>query len=129
MSNVYVIGEQNVVLPFRGVGAMLLPVSDRPGILDALNRIKGDPEAGVVFIAEEAAAILGGDALGLFREQYPGVAITIPTRRGGGGQVLEEMRSLVARAIGVDLMGRTGEDTEANEHHSVAEDTARSSKV
>ena len=38
MSNVYVIGEQNMILPFRGVGAVLLPVSDRPQILEALNR-------------------------------------------------------------------------------------------
>ena len=109
MSNVYVIGEQNVILPFRGVGAVLLPVSDRPQILEALNRVKGDPEVGVVFMLEEAAEILGRDGLDLFREQYPGIVIAIPTRRGGGQQVFEEMRSLVARAIGVDLMGRSEE--------------------
>lgn len=110
MSNVYIIGEQNMILPFRGVGAVLLPVLDRPEVLEALRRVKGDPGAGVVFIAEETAAILGGDALGLFRAQYPGTVVTIPTRRGGGQQTLEEMRSLVARAIGVDLMGRIAED-------------------
>jgi len=110
MSNVYVIGEQNVILPFRGVGAIPLPVSDRPEALEALNRVKGDPEAGVVFITEEAAVTLGGDALSLFREQYSGTMITIPTRRGGGQQIVEEMRSLVARAIGVDLMGRMAEE-------------------
>ena len=112
MSNVYAIGEQNVMRPFRGVGAILLPASDRAEMLGALNRVKEDPEAGVVFIAEEMAAALGGDALDLFREQYMGVVVTIPTRHGGGGQVVEEIRSLVARAIGVDLVGRMVEQGE-----------------
>lgn len=112
MSNVYAIGKQSVMLPLRGVGAVLFPVSDRADVLEALNRIKADPEVGVVFIAEEEASVLGGDALSLFREQYPGIVITIPTQRGGGQQVLEEMRSLVARAIGVDLLGRLAEERE-----------------
>ena len=110
MSNVYVVGEQNVILSFRGAGAVLLPASDRSEILEALNQIKGNPEAGLVLMAEESAALLGGDALDLFRGQYPGIVVTFPTHRGGGQEVLEEMRSLVARAIGVDLMGRVAEE-------------------
>jgi vacuolar-type H+-ATPase subunit F/Vma7 len=105
MSKVVVIGRRADILPFRAAGAELVEVRDGAQACVALGGIAQSEEPALVMITEDIAMACAGD-IESFRRSVRHVLLPIPTINSSPGKRLGEIRSLVARALGVDLLGR-----------------------
>lgn len=105
MSKVVVIGKRADILPFRAVGAELMEVQDSGQAVTALNTFRQSSEPILVMMTEDFvdSCVAGVEE---FRQNRMNVLLPIPTIATEQGGRLERMRHLVARAIGVDLLGR-----------------------
>ena len=105
MPKVVVIGRRADILPFRAVGAELMEAQDGEQAGEALFEFRQSTEPVLVMMTEDLV-----DACGVgvaeFRQNRMNVLLPIPTIGTKPGGRLERMRQLVARAIGVDLLGR-----------------------
>ncbi len=105
MPKLIAIGNRADILPFRAVGAELIEVQDERQAGTALNGIRESEEPAVVMITE-GMATAGAQEIEELRKSGKHVFLPIPTIHTKPGKRLEEIRSLVARALGVDLLGR-----------------------
>ena len=105
MSRVVVVGERGLILGFRGVGMDVVPVEDAENLRRALGPLSRDAGVALVLVTESLAA-QAPDALEDFRAVSQAVITTIPTHLGGTGFAFNEMRSVVERSIGVDMLGK-----------------------
>ena len=105
MSKVVVIGRRADILPFRAVGAELMEVLDSVQAVTALKAFRQSGEPILVMMTEDFvdSCVEGVEE---FRQNRMNVLLPIPTIGTEPGRRLERMRQLVARAIGVDLLGR-----------------------
>ncbi len=110
MPKVIVIGRRADILPFKAVGADLMEARDGVEAGVALSGLRESTEPCLVLLTEDIAGQCQGE-IAKFRENRMNVFLPIPTISSVPGKRLEEMRALIARAIGVDLLGRkeTGE--------------------
>ncbi|MBP9003605.1 MAG: hypothetical protein KBH78_08290 [Candidatus Hydrogenedentes bacterium] len=105
MSRAVVVGERGLILGFRGVGMEVVSAEDVEGLRRALGPLSRDPDVALVLVTESLAA-QAPDALEDFRAVSQAVITTIPTHQGGTGFAFNEMRSVVERSIGVDMLGK-----------------------
>lgn len=105
MPKVVVIGRRADILPFRAVGAELMEVKDERQVGEALGAFRNSAEPVLVMMTEDLVKA-GGSGLADFRENRMNVLLPIPTINTEPGKRLEQIRALVARALGVDLLGR-----------------------
>jgi len=110
MPKVIVIGRRADILPFKAVGADLMEARDGAEAGVALGGLRESTEPSLVLLTEDIAGECTVE-VAKFRENRMNVLLPIPTINSVPGKRLEDMRMLVARAIGVDLLGRkeTGE--------------------
>jgi vacuolar-type H+-ATPase subunit F/Vma7 len=105
MPKVAVIGRRADILPFRAVGAELIEVLDEEQAGTALQHFRQSAEPMLVMMTEDLV-VACGVGVEEFRQNRMNVLLPIPTIGTVPGERLERMRQLVARAIGVDLLGR-----------------------
>jgi len=110
MHRVIVIGRRADILPFKAGGAELVEVRDGAQAGAALAGYKDAAEAVLVFMTEDLADACKAE-ITAFRESGVSVFLPIPTINSVPGKRLEDIRSLVARALGVDLLGRKESET------------------
>lgn len=103
MPEVYAVGGREAVAPLKVLGAELLPGFTAQEVSEALARVGEDPEAVLVLVTEQAAA-LAPEAVTALRERLGPTVLVIPSHRGATNRALREMRDLVARAVGIDLL-------------------------
>ncbi|HOF41178.1 MAG TPA: V-type ATP synthase subunit F [Candidatus Hydrogenedentes bacterium] len=104
MSKAVVVGEESLVLGFKGAGFEIVDVPDGEQLLTELNRLARDPAVALVLVTESVAEQAPG-ALQQFREVSQAILTTIPTHLGSKHLGFKDMRRLVERSIGVDLLG------------------------
>jgi vacuolar-type H+-ATPase subunit F/Vma7 len=100
-----VIGNAQVILPFKAGGAVLYAAEGPEGVAKALRQIGAQPGSSLVLITEAAAA-WSPDEVKDFEEAGRHALMVIPTRRAEKSSGLEIMRALVIRSVGVDLIAR-----------------------
>ncbi|MDR1518823.1 MAG: hypothetical protein LBU23_01595 [Planctomycetota bacterium] len=105
MPRVKVIGKHAAILPFKAVGAELAGVDDAEGARAALREIRESGDGTLVFIPEDLAGECAAD-IGLLRQDSSMVVLNLPSQAGEPGLQRERVRQLVARSLGVDLMGK-----------------------
>jgi vacuolar-type H+-ATPase subunit F/Vma7 len=105
MSKVVVIGRRADILPFKAAGAELREVRDGVEAWEELMRLAMSEEPLLVMITEDLAEECG-EGIEEFRKSSTNVFLPIPTINSSPGKRLEEIRLLIARALGVDLLGR-----------------------
>jgi len=96
------IGEEDVILVFKAIGASVIPALTGDEITAGLHRffLEGVP---VVYITE-AAARLVPETIQKY-EQLPGMAvIPIPGIKGTDGYGAKRVRDSVIKAIGADIL-------------------------
>lgn len=105
MPKVVVIGRRADILPFRAVGAELMEVSDERQAASALGNFRQSTEPVLVMMTED---MVNASASGIaeFRQNGMNVLLPIPTINTEPGRRLEQIRALVARALGIDLLGK-----------------------
>ncbi|OHD55838.1 MAG: hypothetical protein A2Y33_14490 [Spirochaetes bacterium GWF1_51_8] len=99
-----VIGTTDTIMPFRAIGAQGYEASDAKtaeSILDDL--LQG--QFGIIYI-EEAFANEFSDRIMRLNNTHRNVSITsVPGSKGGTGVSMAKIRTLVKRAIGIDIFG------------------------
>ena len=105
MPEVFVIGRRGDVLPFKAAGAEVIEAEDCEGAAAALAKLERLTAPCLVMIAEDLARGCA-DAVAKFRTGRERSVVSIPTLAAKPGAMLDKVRALVARSIGVDLLGR-----------------------
>lgn len=105
MPKVIVIGRRADILPFRAVGAELMEVEGEEEARKALLNFRQSTEPVLVMMTESMVNACGSGIAEL-RQNKMIVLLPIPTIGTAPGERLEQIRLLVARALGVDLLGR-----------------------
>ncbi|MCE5249667.1 hypothetical protein LLG96_05550 [bacterium] len=105
MPKVVVIGRRADILPFKALGSELVEIEDETKVAPVLSEIKRSPEPVMVMMTEDLAGKCS-EAITDFRENAMNMLLPIPTLSVTPGARMEEVRSLVARALGVDLLGQ-----------------------
>ncbi len=105
MPKVIVIGKHAAILPFRSVGVEPLDIEHIDDAKQALRSIRESGEEALVMIPEEIAMECRNE-IALLRQGTNVVVATLPATSGEVGLQREQVRQLVARSLGVDLMGK-----------------------
>ena len=105
MPKVTVIGKHAAILPFRAVGVEPLDVESVDEAKAALRKIRESGEETLVLIPEDIAVECANE-IALLRQGVAAVVMTLPASTGEVGVQREQVRQLVARSLGVDLMGK-----------------------
>ncbi len=105
MPKVLVIGKHAAILPFKSVGVEPVDILDADGAKQALRSIRESGEDTLVLIPEDLAVECQNE-IALLRQGTNVVVLTLPASTGEVGVMREHVRQLVARSLGVDLMGK-----------------------
>lgn len=105
MPRVMVIGKHAAILPFKSVGVEPCDVEDIDEAKAALRKIRESGEETLVLVPEEIAAECANE-IALLRQGTSVVVLALPAITGEVGVQREQVRQLVARSLGVDLMGK-----------------------
>ncbi len=105
MPRVTVIGKHAAILPFKAVGVEPLDVESIDDAKAALKKIRETGEETLVLIPEDIAVECASEIDSL-RQGISVVVMTLPASTGETGIQREQVRQLVARSLGVDLMGK-----------------------
>jgi vacuolar-type H+-ATPase subunit F/Vma7 len=105
MPKVFVLGRRSDILPFRAVGAELLEIREESQIAITLARFKNSTEPVMLLMSEDLVDSCAED-IEQFRGNKMNILLPIPTINTEPGLRLAQIRALVARALGVDLLGK-----------------------
>jgi vacuolar-type H+-ATPase subunit F/Vma7 len=98
-------GKRAAILPFRAVGVELMAVEEPDALRQAFRDILAGETETLVMLPEDLAAECAAE-IRTAREGTAVVVLTLPSANGPIGRQRELVRQLVARSIGVDLMGK-----------------------
>lgn len=110
MPKVFVIGRRADILPFRALGSELIEIEDEANVGAAFDRLQTD-EPVMVMMTEDLVSRCP-ERIAEFREKPMNMLLPIPSMTTSPGIRLEEVRSLVARSLGVDLLGQKNARTD-----------------
>lgn len=105
MPKVIVIGRHAAILPFKSVGVTPVDVESADEARQALRAVREDAGETLVLIPEDLALDCENE-IRLLRQGINVVVLTLPASAGEPGLQRERVRQLVARSLGVDLMGK-----------------------
>ena len=105
MLKLIVIGPRADILPFKAIGAELMDAQDGSAASEALESLRDAEEQLLVMMTEEIAN-QAGPAIVTFRKQKKNIFLPIPSITTPVGSRIEQIRAMVARSLGVDLLGQ-----------------------
>ena len=105
MPKVLVVGKHAQILPFKSVGVEPVDVETPDDAKRALRSIRESGEETLALIPEDLAMECANE-IALLRQGTNVVIMTLPAMTGEVGAQRERVRQLVARSLGVDLMGK-----------------------
>lgn len=99
------IGGKTSTSGFKALGIETFPVEGISRAREVWRRI--DPERyGIIFVTEPLAEILGPEIESMAARKFPVVSI-VPSVSGSRGAIEGEIRELVERAVGTDMVFRS----------------------
>ena len=99
------IGDRDSVLGFMTLGFSINEATNAEEAADILHKLAKDPEMAVIFIVEDFAAKMEED-IAKYKDMPLPAIITLPGKNGGTGYGMENIRSAVERAVGVDILSK-----------------------
>ena len=96
-----IVGDGDSITVFKAAGVATFPAESAERARDTLRRIAKDYQ--VIFLTEEYARELA-EFLKRFDEQPYPVVLSIPSKNGSSGYGVEQMKSAMERALGVDIL-------------------------
>ena len=96
-----IVGDGDSIIVFKAAGVATFPAESAEKARDTLRRIAKDYQ--VIFLTEELARTLT-EFLKRFDEQPYPVVLSIPSKNGSSGYGIEQMKSAMERALGVDIL-------------------------
>ncbi len=105
MPKVMVMGKHAAILPFKAVGVDIVDVETIEDARVQLKKLAESEEETLVLVPEDIA-VECQEEISAIRQGVSVVVMTLPASSGDIGTQREHVRQLVARSIGVDLMGK-----------------------
>ncbi len=105
MARAIAIGESHTILGFKAAGFEIIEIEETSRLPQALLPLARDPNVALVLVTEPIAAEAPG-VLEEFREKSPAILTIIPTHQGSTRVGFEQVRKLVERSLGVDILGK-----------------------
>ncbi|MCL6583288.1 MAG: V-type ATP synthase subunit F [bacterium] len=105
MSKVATIGEKDVLLCFKGMGAEVFPVTKPEEALIKLRELAFDSSYGIILITESIAMSIA-DEISRLSQRALNIILIIPGHKGSQNTSLSEMKKLIERAVGIDLISK-----------------------
>ncbi len=96
-----IVGDGDSITVFKAAGVATFPAESAEKAQTVLRRIAKDYQ--VIFLTEEYARAIA-DFLKRFDEQPYPVILSIPSKNGSSGYGIEQMKSAMERALGVDIL-------------------------
>ncbi len=104
MSKIAIVGKKDVYLGFKALGVTVrdarTPQAAHQAVLDLVAQ-----GFSIIFVSESLAREMGA-LLEQFRKQPTPAIVMIPDNTGSLGIARERVRTLVERAIGIDILSR-----------------------
>ena len=105
MPKIYVIGYRAHILPFRAAGLELIEVENSEGVKEAFEKLMDETEPCTVLVMEDLAEKCW-ETIETFQKGNMRIVLPIASLTTKPGKRLEKIRVQIARALGVDLLGR-----------------------
>ncbi len=99
------IGELDVILPFKAIGADIYPVTTPDEAREVLRELLRK-DVGIILIPDDLVPKISDFLAEIRKEPLPCI-LPIPGSKGSSGFALKEMRELIKKAVGVDIMKNT----------------------
>ena len=96
------VGEADVILAFKAIGAITIPAVPADEVTAALHRLSRD-KVPLIFITESAAR-LAPEAMSRYDQTPDTAVIPIPGIGGSDGYGTQRVRENVIKAIGADIL-------------------------
>ncbi len=103
MFKIVAVGEEDLIMGFRGIGAELINVDSSKELDDVLERLVSDTTISLIMITETIAKDCM-EKITNFRDRSSAIVLLIPAHTGSLNLSLEEMRLDVEKAAGIDLL-------------------------
>jgi vacuolar-type H+-ATPase subunit F/Vma7 len=103
MFKIAAVGEEDLIMGFRGIGAELINVDSSKELDDVLERLVSDTTISLIMITETIAKDCM-EKITNFRDRSSAIILLIPAHTGSLNLSLEEMRLDVEKAAGIDLL-------------------------
>ncbi|MFQ5714802.1 MAG: V-type ATP synthase subunit F [Candidatus Scalinduaceae bacterium] len=103
MFKIAAVGEEELILGFRGIGAELINVDSSKELDDVLERLCRDTTISLIMITETIAKDCM-EKIAKFREKSSAIILLTPTHTGSLNLSLKEMQLDVEKAAGIDLL-------------------------
>ena len=103
MFKIVAVGEEDLIMGFRGIGAELINVDSSKELDDVLERLVSDTTISLIMITETIAKDCM-EKITNFRDRSSAIILLIPAHTGSLNLSLEEMRLDVEKAAGIDLL-------------------------
>ncbi len=103
MFKIIAVGEEDLIMGFRGIGAELINVDSSKELDDVLERLVSDTTISLIMITETIAKDCM-EKITNFRDRSSAIVLLIPAHTGSLNLSLEEMRLDVEKAAGIDLL-------------------------
>ncbi|MFQ5965250.1 MAG: V-type ATP synthase subunit F [Candidatus Scalinduaceae bacterium] len=103
MFKIVVVGEEELILGFRGIDAELINVDSSEELNGVLERLVHDTTISLIMITETMAEDCL-EKISNFRERSSAILLLIPAHTGSLNLSLQEMRLDVEKAAGIDLL-------------------------
>lgn len=105
MSNEYkigIIGNRDLILPFKAFNFEVFPINNLEEGKEVIKKVTQDNFA-ILFITEDWEEKLEEELLSLKAATLPAV-ISLPTHLGSTGYSLKELKKIIERAVGSDIL-------------------------
>ena len=107
MSKIVIIGEKKDILPYQSIGVEIEPVKTIVDTVAILKKIVQNPSVAIILITENMAEQCL-DTITELRNKTS-IAITIiPTEQGSRRTSMIELNKEISRAVGMDILTKTG---------------------
>lgn len=101
------VGERDSIIGFKGVGVEILPVRSGSELEPILKRVTADPTVALILMTEPVAEPCL-DLISQYREKTDAVLLIIPSHQGSRQISFQEMKRLIERAVGVNILEERG---------------------
>ena len=107
MSKIVIIGEREDVLPYQSIGVDIEPVKTVAETVSALRKTAQNTQVAIILITENMAEQCL-DTIAELRNKTARAITIIPTEQGSRHTSMIELNKEVARAVGIDILGKYG---------------------
>jgi len=107
MSKIVIIGEKEDILPYQSIGVEIEPVKTIADTVAILRKIVQNPSVIIILITENMAEQCL-DTITELRSKTAKAITIVPTEQGSRHTSLTELNKEISRAVGMDILTKTG---------------------